>query len=133
MSKHTPTIFVVDDDIDVRTSLSRALKLRGFTVETYSSAPAFLDEFDPDRPGCLVLDQGMPHMTGLELQEVLLERGHSIPIIFMTGHGGVNQSVQAMKQGAVDFLEKPFRQDFLVERIEVALEMDSNTRSQNLN
>ena len=128
MSSSSPTIFIVDDDIDVRTSLSRALRMRGFEVETFSSALKFLETYDPERTGCLLLDQGMPHMTGLELQEKLREREYPIPIIFMTGHGGVNQSVQAMKHGAIDFLEKPFRQDFLVERIHVALEVGAQAR-----
>ena len=115
------TVFIVDDDPDIRSSLSRALRLRGFTVESFSSAIAFLETYDCTRPGCLILDQGLPGMTGLELQTHLNDQGHGIPIIFITGHGGVPESVQAMKGGAIDFLEKPFRQAELIERINAAL------------
>ncbi|MFV0299576.1 MAG: response regulator transcription factor [Paracoccus sp. (in: a-proteobacteria)] len=116
------TVFIVDDDPDIRSSLSRALRVRGFTVETYDSATAFLDGYDGDPHGCLILDQGLPGMTGLELQTHLNREGHALPIIFITGHGGVPESVQAIKGGAVDFLEKPFRQSDLIERINTALE-----------
>lgn len=116
------TVYVVDDDDDVRMAIVRALVLRGFSVEGYSSATEFLDKFDPTKKGCLVLDQGMPNMTGLELQEILVKRGHKIPTIFITGHGGVSHSVQAMKFGALDFLEKPVPQALLLERINTALE-----------
>ncbi len=114
------TVFVIDDDEDIRKSLQRALEKRGYAVETHDSAAAFLASFDPRRVGCLVLDYGMPEMNGLELQKHLNDRGVAIPIIFITGHGGVPESVQAIKAGAVDFLEKPFRQADLVERIDTA-------------
>lgn len=119
MDDRKPTVFVVDDDQDIRTSLTRALGQRGFEVEAYDSAVAFLDAYD-NRAGCLVLDYGMPGMNGLELQAVLNRRDSPLAIVFVTGHGGVPESVQAMKGGAVDFLEKPFRQSVLVERIETA-------------
>ena len=125
-----PYIFIVDDDADIRSSLSRALDKRGFQTLTFASAKEFLDGYDPDLGGCLLLDYGMPDMNGLELQALLVEQGHFIPIIFITGHGGVPESVQAMKLGAVDFLEKPFRQDVLVERIGAALESDKDARAQ---
>lgn len=117
------TVFVVDDDDAIRTSLARALGKRGYTVETHASARSFLDAYDGIRTGCLVLDHGMPDMTGLELQRHLNEEGRTIPIIFVTGHGGVPESVQAIKAGAVDFLEKPFRQADLIERIETAFKI----------
>lgn len=116
------TVFVVEDDDGIRTSLARALAMRGYSVETHDSAGSFLAAFETapsgDRPGVLILDYGMPEMNGLELQAHLNGRGATIPIIFITGHGGVPQSVQAIKGGAMDFLEKPFRQSALVERIE---------------
>lgn len=117
------TVFVVDDDHDIREALERSLGKRGFSVETYPSAAAFLAGYTPGRGGCLVLDYGMPGMNGLELQEHLSGADHPIPIIFITGHGGIPESVRAMKLGAIDFLEKPFRQVELIERIELAFEM----------
>jgi len=113
------TIYIVDDDEDIRTSLSRAMKIRGYNVETYASGQAFLD--------ALLLDQGMPNMTGLELQRRLVDMGHNIPTIFMSGHGGIEHSAQAMKMGAIDFLEKPFPQKLLAMRIKVALGLEPAT------
>lgn len=123
-------IYIVDDDDDIRTSLQRALSKRGFEVETFGSAPEFLETYDPASHGCLILDHGMPGMTGLELQARLNESNIQIPIIFITGHGGVPESVRAIKAGAIDFLEKPFRQEVLVERINVALETDAKIREE---
>lgn len=117
------TVFVVDDDEDIRSSLSRALRKRGYEVETFASAKAFLAGYDGTGAGCLILDHGMPEITGLELQKQLIALNYPIPIIFITGHGGVPESVQAIKNGAVDFLEKPFRQSVLIERIETAFGM----------
>ena len=117
------TVFVIDDDEGIRTSLARALQKRGYEVETHASARSFLESYDPDRPGCLVLDYGMPDMNGLELQKHLNANGMQLPIIFITGHGGVPESVQAIKGGALDFIEKPFPQSALIERIEAAFEI----------
>ena len=117
------TVFVVDDDADIRSALSRALGRRGYAVECHASAQSFLEAWSPSRAGCLVLDYGLPGMNGLELQAHLNATGLSIPIIFVTGHGGVPESVQAIKGGAVDFLEKPFRQADLIERIEIAFKI----------
>ncbi len=128
MPDHQPIVFIVDDDESIRKSLERALKKRGFETISYASAFAFLEAFDPDQPGCLVLDHGMPDMTGLELQAHLISKGYSIPIIFITGHGGVPESVRAIQGGAVDFLEKPFRQDVLIERINAAFVLDAASR-----
>lgn len=114
------TVFLIDDDEGIRRSLQRALEKRGYTVESHASAASFLAAYDPARQGCLLLDYGMPGMNGLELQRHLNVLGATIPVIFITGHGGVPESVQAIKAGAVDFLEKPFRQAHLVERIETA-------------
>lgn len=114
------TVFLIDDDEDIRKSLQRALEKRGYAVESHASAASFLAAYDASRQGCLLLDYGMPDMNGLELQAHLNHLGATIPVIFITGHGGVPESVQAIKAGAVDFLEKPFRQSDLVERIETA-------------
>lgn len=124
-------VFVIDDDEDVRTSLTRSMTKRGFTVAPFVSALAFLESFDPARPGCIILDYGMPGMNGLELQVQLAEMGSSIPIIFITGHGGVPESVQAMKMGAIDFLEKPFSAETLAERVREAFELDRKLREEN--
>lgn len=126
-----PWVFLVDDDADIRTSLSRALGLRGYRVQAFDSAPAFLGAYDGTMPGCLVLDYGMPKMDGLELQRHLSERGLQVPIIFITGHGGIPESVQAMKMGAMDFLEKPFKQSVLVDRIDNAFAIDRKWRASN--
>lgn len=118
------TVFLVDDEEEVRTTLSRALKKRGFTVVAFDSAKQFLDAYDHSKRGCVVLDYGLPEMNGLELQTVMNDAQLSIPIIFISGHGGIPETVQAMKAGAVDFLEKPFRQNQLVACIEAAFERD---------
>ena len=115
-----PTVFLVDDDAEIRTTLSRALRKRDFQVRTFASAREFLDTYNTSDAGCLVLDYGMPDMNGFELQANFLAKKISIPIIFITGHGGIPESVQAMKAGAVDFLEKPFRQHVLVDCISAA-------------
>ena len=129
---HTSTVFLIDDDAAVRTSLSRALHKRGFHVLTFETAKQFLDSYDPAQPGCLVLDYGLPQMDGLKLQKVLAERDINVPIIFISGHGGVRETVQAMKAGAVDFLEKPFRQSVLVNCINAAFAADEERRAAEL-
>ena len=121
-------VFLVDDDDRIRTSLARALRKRGFEVVTFASAEAFLADYDASQPGCLVLDYGMPGLNGLELQQHLSDQSIAIPIIFISGHGGVPETVQAMKGGAVDFLEKPFRQPTLVACIEEAFANDLKAR-----
>lgn len=130
MSAADPTVYVVDDDEDIRSSLSRALGKRGFLVQTFGSAQDFLDKQDDTLFGCIILDYGMPGMNGLELQQALIENGTALPIIFITGHGGVPESVQAMKAGAVDFLEKPFRSELLVDRINAAFDKLTRTQAQ---
>jgi len=122
------TVFLVDDEAEVRMTLSRALRKRGFTVEAFDSANSFLNQYNPDQPGCLVLDYGMPEIDGLELQSLMNKAKISLPIVFISGHGGVPESVQAMKAGAVDFLEKPFRQYELVACIQTAFERDIEMR-----
>ncbi len=130
MTEHEQTIFLVDDDPAVRRSLSSALGKRGYSVTTFESAGQFLEAYDIERPGCLLLDLSMPGMTGLELQQALGEAGIEIPIIFITGQGDIPQSVQAIKAGAVDFLEKPFKLEILLERVREAFAIDSQVRDE---
>lgn len=127
------TVFLVDDDNRIRASLARALSKRGYAVESFSSAESFLETYNDARAGCLVLDYGMPGLNGLELQKHLNENNITIPIIFISGQGGVPETVQAMKAGAVDFLEKPFRQNNLVACIDAAFSTDQKTRNANQN
>ncbi|KCV81697.1 transcriptional regulatory protein FixJ [Actibacterium atlanticum] len=123
-----PTVFLIDDEEEVRTTLSRALRKRGFTVAAFDSAKGFLEQYETDQLGCLVLDYGMPELNGLELQSFMIQQNITIPIVFISGHGGVPESVQAMKAGAVDFLEKPFRQNDLIACIQTAFERDAKMR-----
>lgn len=124
-----PTIFIVDDDAAVRDALKLLLRSVGQAVETFGSAQEFLDAYSEDRPGCLVLDIRMPGMSGLELQQKLNEKHSILPIIFITGHGDVPMAVEAMQAGAVDFIQKPFRDQDLIDRINQALEKDSSNRA----
>jgi FixJ family two-component response regulator len=124
------TVFVVDDDVALRNSIERSLRLRGYAVRHFGSATEFLDAFGNGLPGCLILDYGMPVMNGLQLQNHLLDRKCDIPIIFITGHAGIPESVRATKAGAIDFLEKPYRLEVLVERIEEAFELDRQRRAE---
>lgn len=104
------TIYIVDDDEAVRDSLRWLLEANGYRVQCYSGGEQFLDAYDPDQVGVLIADVRMPGMSGLELQEVLIERQAPLPIVFITGHGDVPMAVSTMKKGAVDFLEKPFNE-----------------------
>ena len=113
-------VFVIDDDAAVRRALELALRHEGYRVSTFESAEAFLEQFEPEIYGCLVLDVCMPGIEGLELQEMLARLGADVPIIFVTGNASVPQSVLAIKRGAVDFLEKPFRRQVLVDRVREA-------------
>ena len=126
--KSLPTVFVVDDDAPVRDGLKLLLRSVGHRVETCASAQEFLDLYTDDRPGCLVLDVRMPGMSGLDLQERLNERRAILPIIFITGHGDVPMAVEALQAGALDFLQKPFRDQELLDRIARALEKDASNR-----
>ena len=130
MKEKPATVFVVDDDEAVRTSLRLLLKSVGLPVETFASAQEFLDQFDPRRAGCLVLDIRMPGMSGLELQQHLNDRHSIMPIVFITGHGDVPMAVEAMQAGAVDFIQKPFRDQDLIDRINRALDKDREMRSE---
>ena len=121
MSDVTSIVFVVDDDVSVRESLELLIKAAGWQPETFASAQAFLARPRPTVPCCLVLDVTLPGLSGLELQQRLVER-RDMPIIFITGHGNVPMSVQAMKAGAVEFLTKPFTNDVLLDAISGAIE-----------
>lgn len=124
-----PTIFVVDDDDAIRKGLSLSLKERGFHVESFASAEDFLEAPQPDQPACLILDVRMPRLTGLDLQDELLERGIKLPIIFITGHGDIPMTVRAMRKGAIDFLEKPYELTVLLKRINEAFTASRTMRS----
>jgi len=122
LNKQVVTIYIVDDEFSIRDSLSMLIELAGFKVESYESALLFLEHFDPNQPACLILDMRMPYMDGLELQEVLIQKCHAIPIIFISGHGDIPISSKAFRAGAIDFLEKPFDNRLLLERLHEAVE-----------
>jgi FixJ family two-component response regulator len=124
-----PLVYVVDDDDAVRDSLGMLLKAIGMKYETYASALDFLQHYQPARHACLVADIRMPGLSGLELQQRLNEQGAQIPIIFITGHGDVPMAVTAMKSGAADFVQKPFRDQDLIDRIHKGLERDRERRA----
>ena len=130
MTQSEPTVFVVDDDPAVLRGLRLLMKSVKLNVETYLSAQEFLDDYDPAQPGCLLLDLRMPGISGLELQEILRTRNIPIPIIIITGYGEVSAAVQAMQKGAVDFLEKPFNDQVLVDQIQKAIAEDAQIRQQ---
>lgn len=129
MKERPPTVFIVDDDDAVRSSLRLLIKSVGLIPSALGSAREFLEKYDPAQPGCLVLDVRMPEMSGLELQEQLNRQGAVIPVIFITGHGDVPMAVEAMQAGAFDFLQKPFRDQDLIDRIQRALEKDRANRA----
>lgn len=126
-----PTVSLVDDDPTVRDALGLFLESSDLSVKVYPSAQAFLDDYRPDSPECLVLDIRMPGMSGMELQQTLLKRDIDIPIIFLTGHGDIPMSVKALKAGAIDFIEKPFNADVLLTRIREAIDKDIQIRAYN--
>jgi two-component system, LuxR family, response regulator FixJ len=130
MKEKTPMVSVVDDDVAARSSLRLLLKSLGLAVTAYESAAAFLAAYDPEQPGCLLLDIRMPEMSGLELQQRLNQRGNISPIIFVTGHGDVPMAVEAMQRGAFDFLSKPFRDQDLLDRVQRALTKDRSRREE---
>jgi FixJ family two-component response regulator len=123
-----PVVFIVDDDPSVRKALGRILSASGLDTVTFGSGDEFLECFDAEAPGCLVLDLEMPGLGGLELQHTLVERGVSLPVLFLTGRGSIQTSVCAMKDGAIDFLTKPVDADALLAAVKVALDRDVATR-----
>jgi len=126
------TVFVIDDDAGVRQGLRFMLRAAGYSVEAFPSARSFLEDYHPRRSGCLLLDIQLPQMSGLELQQTLNLRGWRIPVIFITGHGTVPLAIAAMKAGAFDFIEKPLREDALVESIERALRWNDRAYEERL-
>jgi two-component system, LuxR family, response regulator FixJ len=123
-----PTVFIVDDDQAIRNSLKWLIESVSMQVETFDSADAFINAYYPGRSGCLLLDVRMPGMSGLELQEYLSSHQIAIPVIIITGHADVPMAVRAMKAGAVDFIEKPFNDELLLESIRHALLLDEKQR-----
>ena len=123
-----PTVFVVDDDAAIRQSLAAMIGALFPRVETYASAAEFLEAFHPDGPGCLVLDVALPGMSGLELHRKFVAEKIELPVVFITGYGNVPMAVEAMRNGAVDFLEKPFHEHQLWESVRKALEVDAQNR-----
>ena len=130
MTEAEKTVFVVDDDIAMRRSLENLIRSVGLRVEAFASAQEFLSSKREDVPGCLVLDVRLPGLSGLDLQKRMAEADIEIPIIFITGHGDIPMTVQAMKAGAVEFLSKPFRDQELLDAIQQALERDRKSREQ---
>ena len=132
MTDEEPTVFVVDDDPGVGDSIRFLLLSVGLPSETFLSAIDFLDAHDPERAGCLVLDVRMPGMSGLDLQARLQGMGSTLPIIFVTAHGDVPMAVNAVRAGAVDFIQKPFRDQELLDKIQEALKVDARIRAQRM-
>jgi FixJ family two-component response regulator len=125
-----PTVFVIDDDESIREALKDLLESVGLRVETFASAPEFLQSRHSDAPSCLVLDIRMPGLSGLDLQREMAEANIHTPIIFITGHGDIPMTVRAMKAGAVEFLTKPFRDQDLLDAIQQALDRDRAARQE---
>jgi two-component system response regulator FixJ len=125
---NNPIIFVVDDDQTLRGSLRWLLESLKLDVQTFASAHEFLSTYDPVQPGCLLLDVRMPEISGLQLQDMLKQRRIRIPVIIITGHSDVSMAVRAMKAGALDFIEKPFNDQDLLECVQQALAMDARQR-----
>ena len=128
ITEDTPVVFIVDDDASVRRSIQDLLSSVALRSEAFATPQEFLNSKRADCPGCLVLDVRLPGMSGLDFQRALAEAGVSLPIIFITGHGDVPMSVQAMKSGAVEFLMKPFRTQELLDAIQQALDRDRKLR-----
>lgn len=121
MTVSEPTVFIVDDDDAVRRFLSGLMESVDLRVEAFASAGDFLEAYEPGQPGCLVLDVRMPGMSGLELQRELADQAIDLPVIILTGHGNVQLAVHAMQAGAIDFVEKPFNNELLLDRIQRAV------------
>jgi len=130
MSDPGPVVFVVDDDLSIREALTSLIRSVGLRVETFGSAREFLTRQTPDAPGCLVLDVRLPGLSGLDLQRELAAAQITMPIIFITGHGDIPMTVQAMKAGAVEFLTKPFRDQEVLDAIAQAIARDHVVRQQ---
>ena len=129
-SRNEPTVYIVDDDQAIRHAMGLLLKSVGLQHELFASGDEFLAAYSAEWAGCLVLDIRMPGLGGLELQERLLDAGSTLPVIFITGHGDVPMAVEAMRKGAVDFIQKPFRDQELLDRVREALETDQVRRAE---
>jgi FixJ family two-component response regulator len=127
-SSPVPVIYVIDDDEDMRNALTALLSTIGHRSVMFSRADEFIRQFDPGSPGCLVLDIRLPDMSGLELQQHLRQMGSMLPVLFITGHGDVPMAVQAMREGAFEFIQKPFRGQDLIDRINHAIKHDAENR-----
>jgi len=125
-----PTVFVIDDDPSVLKGLARLLRSLGFDTETFASAELFLARKHYDGVGCIVLDVQMPGLSGMDLQDELSRADYSMPVIFITGHGNIPMSVQAMKKGAADFLTKPFDDEELMQAVKKAIEQDRTAKAE---
>ena len=128
MSETDPIVIIIDDDPSFRRSTERLIRSAGFNVQAFGAATEFLRGRRPDAPACLVLDVRLPILSGLDLQRELARAGVEIPIIFITGHGDIPMSVQAMKAGAIEFLTKPFREQDLLDAIQQAIKRDRTAR-----
>lgn len=124
-----PTVWVVDDDEDVRASIALLMRSVRLATRTFAGADEFLAAWRPEEPGCVVLDVRMPGMSGLELQSVLNERRADVPIVFLSGHGDIPMALRAVRSGALDFLEKPFRDQALIDAVHAALAEDASRRA----
>jgi len=124
MKRTEPIVYVIDDDASVRSALKSLIRSVGLEVEVFGSGPEFLEFQRPDVPGCLVLDVRLPGISGLDFHRTLVKSGNLLPVIFITAHGDVPMSVRAMKAGAVEFLTKPFRDQDLLDAIQLALDQD---------
>jgi two-component system response regulator FixJ len=124
----TPTVYIVDDEEPVRDSIAMLLRTVGLATRLYGDPREFLAEYRPEATGCLLLDVRMPQMGGLEVQRELAARNVTLPVIFITGHGDVPMAVEAMRAGALDFIQKPFNDEELIRRVQKALEQDAHDR-----
>jgi RNA polymerase sigma factor (sigma-70 family) len=130
MNQHNEIVFVIDDDESMRAAINHLLSAVGLSAHTFRSGKEFLETKLPDLPGCVVLDVRLPGLSGLDLQEKMVEKGVHFPVIFITGHGDIPMSVQAMKAGAIDFLTKPFRDQDLLDAIRSAIQLDRLRRKE---
>ncbi|NWD26529.1 response regulator transcription factor [Pseudomonas yamanorum] len=121
MENRTPIVYIVDDDKDLRTSLAWLLESVSVKAQCFAGAEEFLEHYDPRQPACLVLDVRMPQTSGFQLQDILNRRGSTLPTIFVSAHGDIPMSVTAMKNGALDFVEKPYNPQQMIDRIQAAL------------
>ncbi len=132
MSEHNPTVFIIDDDGVVRNTIAQLVETVDLNSKTFASAEEFIASYDPLQSGCLVLDVRMPGISGLKLQSRLKENNTHIPIIFISGHGDIQMAGSAFKNGAVDFIEKPFRNQVLLDQIQEAIARDAKLRQKQI-